>query len=93
VPSDKRTVCAYKGLASYWSVRAGGEVEKDLVWYYPEPRHDALRVRDYLCFFNERVDIELDGELQSRPSTGWSPGAGEELRKIEESMTWPGRRA
>jgi uncharacterized protein (DUF427 family) len=92
VPSDRHTVCAYKGVASYWSVSAGGEIQKDVVWYYPEPRHDALRVKDYLCFFNERVDIELDGELQSRPRTPWSSGTSEELRRIEESMTWPGRR-
>lgn len=90
VPSERRTTCAYKGHASYWSIRAGGSVEKDVVWYYPDPRHDALRVANYLCFFNERVDIELDGELQERPRTGWSPGAAGELRRIEQSMTWPG---
>ena len=92
VPSETRTTCAYKGRASYWSIRAGGAVEKDVVWYYPEPRHDALRIANYLCFFNERVDIELDGEPQERPRTGWSPGAADELRRIEQSMTWPGAR-
>lgn len=91
VPSDSRTVCAYKGFASYWSVRAGGKIAKDLVWYYADPRHDALRVKDYLCFFNEKVDIQLDGELQKRPRTPWSPDAGDELRKVEETMAWPGR--
>ena len=25
-----------------------------------------------LCFFNEKVDIELDGELQQRPTSPWS---------------------
>jgi uncharacterized protein (DUF427 family) len=73
VPSDKRTGCAYKGFASYHSVRAGGEEEADLVWCYHEPRHDAERIAGYLAFFNERVDLELDGELQERPETQWSP--------------------
>ena len=73
-PSDHRTTCAYKGHASYWSVRAGDELEEDLVWFYPEPRHDAERVRGYLAFFNERVDIEVDGELEERPLTQWSKG-------------------
>lgn len=73
VPSDKRTGCAYKGFASYFSVRAGGVEEENLVWYYAEPRRDAERVRDYLCFFNERVDLYVDGELQERPETQWSP--------------------
>jgi uncharacterized protein (DUF427 family) len=71
--SDKQTGCAYKGFASYWSVRAGDEVEEDLVWCYPEPTRDAERIQGYLAFFNERVDIEVDGELQERPQTQWSP--------------------
>jgi len=71
VESDNQTICAYKGVASYWSVGS----EEDVVWTYPEPRHDAERVRDYLCFFNERVDLYVDGELQERPQTQWSPPA------------------
>jgi uncharacterized protein (DUF427 family) len=67
--SDTRTTCAYKGHASYWSV--GGE--EDLVWTYREPLHDAVPVKDMLCFWNERVDIEVDGERQERPQTQWSP--------------------
>ena len=67
-PSDTRTGCAYKGFASYWSV---GD-EDDVVWSYPEPRREAERIRDHLAFFNERVDIEVDGELEERPVTQWS---------------------
>ena len=37
-----------------------------------EPRRDADRIKGYLAFFNERVDIEVDGELQERPITQWS---------------------
>jgi uncharacterized protein (DUF427 family) len=73
VASDKQTGCAYKGFASYWSVRAGGEEEQDLVWFYPAPHRDAERIRGYLAFFNERIDLEVDGELQNRPQTQWSP--------------------
>ena len=68
-PSEKHTVCAYKGIASYRSV--GGE--EDVAWFYPDPRPDGARVRDYVCFFNERVDLYVDGELQERPITQWSP--------------------
>ena len=66
--SDTRTGCAYKGFASYWSVGP----EDDIGWSYPEPRPEAERIRDYLAFFNERVDIEVDGEAQERPVTQWS---------------------
>ena len=75
VDSDKRTGCAYKGFASYKSVRAGGDEEEDVVWLYSEPRREAEPIRGYLAFFNERVDIEVDGELQERPVTQWSPRA------------------
>jgi uncharacterized protein (DUF427 family) len=72
--SELRTGCAYKGYASYRSVEIGGRVEDDLVWTYPEPRPEAAPIAGYLCFFNERVDLEIDGEPQERPLTQWSPG-------------------
>lgn len=72
VSSPTRTRCAYKGSASHWSVRVGDRVVDDLVWSYPEPQLDAKPVRDLLCFYQERVDLEVDGELQPRPRTQWS---------------------
>jgi uncharacterized protein (DUF427 family) len=72
VESDKRTGCAYKGFASYRSVHAGEAEEDDLVWFYPEPRREAERIAGYLAFFNERVDLQIDGERQERPITQWS---------------------
>jgi uncharacterized protein (DUF427 family) len=74
VPSPTRTRCAYKGSASHWSVRVGDRLVDDLVWSYPEPQLDAEPVRDLLCFYQERVELELDGELQTRPRTQWSRG-------------------
>jgi uncharacterized protein (DUF427 family) len=71
-PSSTRTRCAYKGSASYWSVCVGDELVDDLVWTYRDPDDDAKQVRDLLCFFNERVDLEIDGELAERPLTQWS---------------------
>jgi uncharacterized protein (DUF427 family) len=72
-PSSTLTRCAYKGAASYWSVRLGDRLVEDLVWAYRDPQHEAEPVRDLFCFFNERVDLELDGELTERPRTQWSP--------------------
>lgn len=68
-PSGTKTFCAYKGEASYWSL--GGE--KDVVWSYPEPLRDAAEVTGRLAFFNERVDISVDGKPLERPLTPWSP--------------------
>ena len=75
IESETITGCPYKGAASYYSVQlADGEVETDLVWYYREPFDEVTRIADLVCFFNERVDLELDGELQTRPESPWSHG-------------------
>jgi uncharacterized protein (DUF427 family) len=71
-PSDLRTRCPYKGRASFFSVRAGGELHRDLAWTYPDPLPECPGVRDRICFFNERVDITIDGQPQRRPFTPWS---------------------
>jgi uncharacterized protein (DUF427 family) len=72
IPSDTKTWCAYKGQASYFSVTVGGRLVADIAWTYPNPRHDALQVRDLIAFFTERVDVILDGERHPRPVTPWS---------------------
>ncbi|HEY5189240.1 MAG TPA: DUF427 domain-containing protein [Solirubrobacteraceae bacterium] len=78
-PSETVTHCPYKGAAAYYSIRRGdGELGTDLVWYYAEPLDEAAGVAGLVCFFNERVDIELDGELQERPQSPWSRGVKSE---------------
>jgi len=72
LPSDTQTQCPYKGTASYHSVEAGGDRVDDLVWHYPAPIPAAEGIRGHLCFFNEKVDLEVDGEAQDRPKTQWS---------------------
>ncbi len=71
-PSETKTLCAYKGAASYWHVRIGETLHDDLAWTYSEPERDGQAIRDLICFFNERVDLEVDGELQEQPVTQWS---------------------
>jgi uncharacterized protein (DUF427 family) len=67
------TICAYKGVASYKSVEMpDGAVLEDLVWFYPEPLNDAAPVRDLLAFYDEKVDVLVDGARRGRPHTEWS---------------------
>ena len=67
-PSEKHTQCPYKGTASYWSA----EGEEDVAWYYPDPIPEQPKLAGLIAFFNERVDIEVDGERVERPETQWS---------------------
>jgi uncharacterized protein (DUF427 family) len=71
-PSEKQTRCAYKGVASYRHVRVGDTLHEDLAWTYEEPDGDVRAIRGLICFFNERVDLEVDGRMQERPATPWS---------------------
>jgi uncharacterized protein (DUF427 family) len=66
------TRCPYKGLASYWSVKLGDQIAKNVVWSYPNPIEENPKIKNLLCFFNERVDLYVDEELQPRPRTPWS---------------------
>jgi uncharacterized protein (DUF427 family) len=67
--SDTATYCAYKGRASYYSVPDG---PRDVAWAYHDPLHDAELVCDRICFFDEKVDVIVDGVRRERPVTPWS---------------------
>ncbi len=84
-PSDTVTRCPYKGTAGYYSV--GVPDGKDVVWYYDEPLPEVGRIKGMLCFFNERVDIELDGELQQRPESPWTHGVKPEAQNAAPAQT------
>lgn len=71
-PSATTTQCPYKGHASYWSVHAGETVLEDVVWSYPFPIPECPKIEQLMAFYNEKVDIFVDGELQVRPKTPWS---------------------
>lgn len=59
--SETTSVCPFKGGARYHSVRLpDGEIVEDLVWYYPDPIESVAEIGDLVCFYGERVDIEVD---------------------------------
>jgi uncharacterized protein (DUF427 family) len=66
-PSDLRTYCPYKGQASYFSVDAGGQRRENLVWCYEDPLPDARPITGLVAFWDEHVDVFVDGEPRSRP--------------------------
>jgi uncharacterized protein (DUF427 family) len=72
IPSDTRSHCPYKGTAGYWSVDTGRGVHPDLVWIYRTPLPESQKVAGLACFYNEKVDLYVDGELQPRPRSPFS---------------------
>ena len=72
IPTDTVTHCPYKGQAAYWSVRAGDAVHQDLAWSYRAPLPESQKVGGLIAFYNEKVDLYVDGVEQERPSTKFS---------------------
>ena len=71
-PSDTVSHCPYKGQAEYWSVRAGEEVHADLAWSYRTPLPESQKIAGLVAFYNEKVDIYVDGVIEERPVTKFS---------------------
>jgi uncharacterized protein (DUF427 family) len=68
-PTESISYCAYKGRASYFSAPDG---PADVAWTYRDPLREARPVRDHIAFFNERVDVIVDGHHRRRPITPFS---------------------
>jgi uncharacterized protein (DUF427 family) len=49
--SATHTTCHWKGVASYYDVVVGDQVNSDAAWYYPEPSQAAEVVRDRIAFW------------------------------------------
>jgi uncharacterized protein (DUF427 family) len=72
-PSETVTECAYKGTARHWSAVVGGNITADVAWSYEyEVRREGEPVRWRIAFYNERVELDVDGVRQKRPRTIWS---------------------
>jgi uncharacterized protein (DUF427 family) len=72
VPTDTVSHCPYKGEAEWWSVRANGELREDLAWSYRTPLPESQKIAGLIAFYDEKVDVYVDGMLQERPHTKFS---------------------
>jgi len=70
VPSDTVTECPYKGTTSaYWSARVADALHPDIAWSYDFPTREVLPIAGLVAFYNEKVDLFLDGQPLERPQT------------------------
>lgn len=65
-PSDKRTGCAYKGFARYWSLNKGKIKRDNIAWSYAMPIADCAKIAGLVAFYNEHVDLLVDGVPEER---------------------------
>lgn len=72
-PSTLETACPYKGTAGYFSATVSGRFFKNIIWTYPDPIPECPKIKNLLCFFNEKVDtITVDGLEIPKQKTPWS---------------------
>lgn len=66
-PSDTVTECPYKGTTSaYWTAQVGESTVPDAAWAYDFPTRALQPIAGLVAFYNEKVDITLDGKLLGR---------------------------
>jgi uncharacterized protein (DUF427 family) len=70
--TDTVTHCPYKGAAQAWSVRLGDSLHDNLAWSYPTPLPESQKIAGLMAFYNEKVDLDVDGVRQQRPITKFS---------------------
>ena len=75
VPTDTVTSCPYKGTTTgYWTAEVGESTYKDIAWTYGFPTRQLIPIAGLIAFYNEKVDLVLDGIRIERPITHFSHG-------------------
>ena len=49
--SDTHSTCPWKGLANYYHVQVGEQMNQDAAWYYSEPKEAAHSIKSYIAFW------------------------------------------
>jgi uncharacterized protein (DUF427 family) len=69
VPTATTSLCPYKGRATYWSAVSPQTTHTDVAWSYPDPVRESAAIAGLVAFYDERVDVAVDGIMQARPRT------------------------
>ncbi|MGI9600501.1 MAG: DUF427 domain-containing protein [Acidimicrobiales bacterium] len=67
--TDTTSGCPYKGWAEYWSATVDGTSYDDIAWGYRTPLPESEGIAGLVCFYNEKVDLTIDGVAEARPET------------------------
>jgi uncharacterized protein (DUF427 family) len=72
--TETRTQCPYKGIAGYFAASVAGQRHEDIGWTYVMPVPECPKIEQLVCFFNEKVETEVDGVVEAPPTTKWTTG-------------------
>jgi uncharacterized protein (DUF427 family) len=62
--TDTSTHCPFKGDASYWTLKLGDRVEKDVVWAYPQTLGVIEAIKGMQAFYFGRMDAWFEEDEQ-----------------------------
>ncbi|MBF6594355.1 MAG: DUF427 domain-containing protein [Thermaceae bacterium] len=68
-PASGHSFCEWKGSASYWTLRASGQVLPNIAWSYPQPSVGFQALAGYLAFYLDPLEGFVDGE-KAHPQAG-----------------------
>ncbi len=69
-PTSRRTLCEYKGTASYWTVRVGHKMADNAVWAYLNPTSEFKAIAGYFAFYPDRMDACYVDDERVTPQPG-----------------------
>jgi uncharacterized protein (DUF427 family) len=82
IPTHTVTECPYKGTTSqYWSIGIGETVHEDRAWSYDFPTRQVLPIAGMVSFYNEKVDLHVDGQELPRAKTHFFPSSSDGLAR------------
>lgn len=72
--SETSSYCPYKGMANYYHLKFGDKEIKDAIWWYKYPTPESHEIAGRLCFYNEKVDVFIDGVKEESPKSEGNSG-------------------
>ncbi|MGG3571928.1 DUF427 domain-containing protein [Bacillus gobiensis] len=79
------TRCPYKGEASYWNAELNDKIYENIVWSYLDPIQEISKIKGLFSFYNEKVDVYIDGEKEEKPK--WYLSALDFYNENEKSFS------
>lgn len=67
--NENHASCPYKGDSSFFDARISDRLIGDIAWTYALPRPESIPIAGLVCFYDEKVDIDIDGGRQPKPRT------------------------
>jgi uncharacterized protein (DUF427 family) len=69
-PTPRRTICEFKGAASYWTLQIGERTAVNAAWSYPDPLPKYQAIQNYLAFYPSLMDACYVDDERVIPQAG-----------------------